>query len=325
MTSETHLQPGNARELAREAWRHTPDGPLGDIMRSSMRAMALNDPATHAALADEGAAFGSVLDLHLEDPDAPDHSVAVDTLTKFLRGLMDAVKETSKVTLRRKHYSSNLLVSGVAVGSVRVSLATPPKRPVPGMAPLEASLVDDVEAASLARVTAMLSNASEDSGAVDAFAAQLPLRARAGLRRASAQIVANAWDISGTFQRPGHSRERVRFTVDSATRLADALSSAHRETRPITLSGRIDGSRRSLMVMYFEPDEGRPFAAAVPTGDLYERVVTLDAPDSRVLARFQVDEVIAAGSDSVVRRAYTLQSIDALRAEEQPTLDDAAL
>ncbi|WP_062520009.1 hypothetical protein [Demequina silvatica] len=318
MTNDMELHVGDARELAREAWRHAPAGPLGDIMRQSMRAMAHDDPQTHAALADEGAAFSGVLDLHLNDAHTPEHTVAVDTLTAFLRGLMDAVKETSKATLRKKRYSNRLLVTGFALGSVRVTLVTPPVRTREDMAPLS-SLAEDVDAGSLAKVAAML--AGDDDSAIDAFAAQLPVRARAGLRRASSQIIANDWEFTGTFQRPGSAREPVHFTAASARRLADALGSAYRETHPLRVSGRIDGSRRSLLVMYFEPDSGRPFAAAVPNAELYERVVELDAPEGKVLAHFSVDEVIAAGSDSVVRRAYTLERIDPLELEEQGMLD----
>ncbi|WNM28453.1 hypothetical protein RN607_05480 [Demequina capsici] len=309
----------DSRQLARVAWRGFGDDSFAEVMRQSMRSMAHDDPETHAALADEGAAFGSLLDLHLEDDSAPSHSVAATALTAFVDGLAKAVKEISKSTLKRERYRTNLLLTGVEFGSVKVSLATPPQKVVKNADILERTFVEDADARSLALVTALLSvNVDADGTALEALAASLPLRARAGLRKASQQIAKENWRVSGSLARPGKPLENIAFDATSARRVGIALSSSHRESKRIELSGRVDGSRRSLLVMYFEPDKGRPFAAAVPDTELYESVVGMDAPDLRVTCKFRVDTVIAAGTDSVVRSSHTLESIRVLG--EQGTL-----
>lgn len=301
---------GDSRQLARDAWQSLGSDPFSTVSRDSMHAIAYDDPETHAALADEGAAFGSVLDLHLVEESAPEHSVAATALTNFVQGLAEAVKEISKHALHRERYRTNLLLTGIAFGSVRVSVATPPQQTAKNADTLERTFVEDVDAQSLALVTALLSQDPDaDDSAMEALASSLPIAARAKLRKASAQIEKSGWSVTGTFSRPGRRREIVSFDSLTARRVGAALASSHHESKHVTMSGRVDGNRRSLLVMYFDPDKGRPFAAAVPDTDLYERVVGLASQDLSVVAQFRVDAVVAAGTDSAVRTSHTLEGI----------------
>lgn len=317
----------NERELAqkfRDAWKASSGESFSSVLaRQSLVASAAVSPVLQAVLAELQERTQAELILHINGPRVEHHRADALRVAELIKGLADAVRETAKDALGTSKRRSRLLVHAPVAGSVKLHLTVErddKPRPTEPLASTEAETVDSY---ALARVTQVLARSalevadSRDSSVLGGLVDSLPLRSRAGIRRAATAIEAASWEIEGELERPGANTEPVRFSPASMARLLAVMKETVEVQEDQLIAGTIDGQRYSLAAMWFRPEVGAPFEAAVPQPELLARVAELGVDvENRVIARFAVTSRFARGDQSAPRRSFTLISIDALEPRE---------
>lgn len=302
-------------ELLREALRELrEDTPSNRLARSSILASVQDSPELSAVALEEVAWPQAELDLHLTGETVEDHTTRADWFGRFVTRLSLAVQEVTKSMTSSKRLTPSLQVFAPQSGSVRVIVRAA------GVEATETSGVegaDDTTAESRAlHLVAHLMHLSEE-GEIDADSAlvaatqSLTPRARQRIRSVTRSVIEAKWEVKGEVTQRGRTLERVRFDAGSAQRLFDELNREHVQTRPETLTGFIDGERRSLSTMWFTPTGvTRAFEVAVKDADLLQEVRRLAAePDLEVLCEFRVFLTVPAGAKEASSRSRELRSI----------------
>jgi hypothetical protein len=244
-------------------------------------------------------------------------------------GISEAVKETAKAIAGKGRYSENLLIEGAGPGSVRVVLRAPdpvaphtegektePHPLIPG------STVDSEALRSIAAILTHASSEDEESPLM-AELSRLPNRARVGLRRAAKSTNDAGWDIKGSIRQRNFGATEVALTHGGAFRLRQGLDATVESRADEVLSGYIDGFRRSLSTLYFQPDRGgRIVQAAVIDPDTAAAISELFAdPDSLVEVVFDVVSTFMPGDEMRPQRSRAVKSIRRLASGRQLTFD----
>jgi hypothetical protein len=304
-------------EQFRSAWLSLEGetGFLADLQRRSLIAAARGAPHLEAALADLQAPQQAELDLHIAGGSVQGHETLARPFGQFVTRVATAVKEIAKSVGGKERYATKLRVLAPSQGSVRVVMRAPEiRRPhdvIPG--DREYDSLDSLAVKHLAAVLAHADDAqSEDSPLVASIQA-LRGPARIALRQVARSVEAEGWEIEGVLRQRGHDPSRIRLTPSGASMLIDAASDDVGERQQVTLSGVIDGQRRSLSAMWFQPDSGRAFEAAVTQPGLLDHVAELAAlPDQRVRAVFTVFVRYGEADSEHARRSYELTDLEPL-------------
>jgi hypothetical protein len=300
----------------RDAWLAAEGNDFASrLQRQSLEALADENEALRPILFELTNRAQSELDLHLEGETVHNHEADADSFAAFVRGLADATKEVAKHLLGRQRRASTLRILAPSPGSVRVVLRAAPPAENEGHT-AQITRTPSVDSTSLDTVAVLLAR-SQTEGAemtddvLSGLAAALPQRAHTGLRRAAKAIDAQDWEVAGEL-RSHHGFQRVHLGPQGAKALLRVLDERQQSATEITLSGVIDGQRRSVGALWFTPEGASPIEAAVPSQELLEQVVQHDAANARVRAVFDVLTIIGKGANARRREVYTLRSIEPL-------------
>jgi hypothetical protein len=304
------------------------DSPASEMTRMQLRAGIVGDDPTLIDLYERIAGPSQAeVDFNLDGPGIHGHSTNAHFFSQFVSGISEAVKETAKAIAGKGKYSENLLIEGVGPGSVRVVLRVPePVAPHVKNEEIEpltpASTVDSEALRSIAAILTHASSEDEESPLM-AELSRLPIRARVGLRRAAKSTNEAGWDIKGSIRQRNFGATEVSLTHDGAFRLRQGLDAKVENRTDETLSGYIDGFRRSLSTLYFQPTRGgRIIQAAVIDAETAVSISELFAdPDSLVEVVFDVVSMFMPGDETRPQRSRSVKSIRRLASGRQLTFD----
>ncbi len=305
------------------------------LLRAAIRESDLDDPFDFSSLQglirsdrdrqilrEETAPKQVVLDLHLGGPGVDGNATSADLLAGFIGRLSVATKAVAKQIAGTSRHSERLLVEGIAPGSVRVVLRIPDDKPEDDV--LTHAQAETVDSKALRRVAGLLALASSDEPEPDgsdplaAAVEGLPIEARDSLRAAARDVLKADWEIDGAVRQWRQPEDRIRVTKRGAEHLRSALSLSVPERTRRTITGTLDGFRRSTGVAYVTPhgEDMRPLAVAVGDPELFHRVATMAAYDD-LPVRLTFDEWQAVTADGGVGRvARRLQAIESLGAQD---------
>lgn len=307
---------GQALDEFRDAW-HAAEGDdfASRLQRQSLEALAAENDELRPVLFELVNRAQSELDLHLDGETVHHHEANAESFAQLVRGIADATKEVAKHMLGRQRRTSTLRILAPSPGSVRVVLkAATPEESTGRTA--QNTRTPSVDSTSLDTVAVLLSRAQREGAKVtddvlSGLAADLPHKAHAGLRRAAKAIDAQAWDVAGEL-RSQHGFQPVHVGPDGAKALLRVLDERQESSTNASLSGAIDGTRRSIGALWFTPDGAAAIEAAVPSLELMEQAVQHDAASQRVRAEFDVVTIVGKGANPRRRQVYTLRSIEPL-------------
>lgn len=303
------------------------------FLRAAIRESDLSDPFDISSLQglirsdrdrqilrEETAPKQVLLDLHLGGPGVDGHATSADLLAGFIGRLSVATKALAKQIAGTNRHSERLLVEGIAPGSVRVVLRIPDDRPEGNV--LTHVQAESVDSKALRRVAGLLALASSDEPEPDgsdplaAAVEGLPIEARDCLRAAAHDVMRANWEIEGAVRQWRQPEDRIRVTKRGAEHLRTALSLRVPERIRRTITGTLDGFRRSTGVAYVTPhgENTRPIAVAVGDPELFHQVATMAAYDDLpVRLTFNEWQAVTAdgGAGRVARRLHAIESLGA--------------
>ena len=291
------------------------DTPEDEAIRASLRAGIVGDDA---ALIDVYERYAgpeqAEVDLHLEGTALQYISTNAHEFAAFVSGISEAVKETAKQKAGRKSYSENLLIRGAEPGSVRVVFRVPEQRQKNKQQSIPTALASSVDSEALRSVAAILTHASSedpDDSPLMAELAELPIAARPGLKRAASSSRRAGWDIRGQIRQRHIGAQDIALTSAGAFRLNEGLNAKVENRTEQTAVGLIDGFRRSLSTLYFEPSpNGRIIQAAVADETIAAAITDLFAqPDLPVEVVFNVIETSLPGDQERIKRSRSVRRI----------------
>ncbi|OIH85887.1 hypothetical protein BLJ79_03530 [Arthrobacter sp. UCD-GKA] len=267
------------------------------------------------------------IDLHLEGSGVQGHSTNALDFGRFVANLAEAVKETAKGIMGTKKAPAELLIEGASPGSVRVVLKAPPvdKEPRPGQPDDGQTKVDEPSSAqsdALRKIAQVLSLASETSDletdALDASVDTLPPAARAKLMAALKHVERSSWTIDGKVEQRHIGLSDVTLSQQGASLLRTVLGRGYEKRTTERVQGTIDGLKKSLGVMWFEPYGGRPFVAAVSEEKLLMEVARFNAlPDQVVIAVFDAFTILDEGAGGELRKSRALVSLTPIQSADE--------
>ncbi|MBA4023884.1 MAG: hypothetical protein C0482_16115 [Gordonia sp.] len=306
------------------------DTPANLALRSTIRTGIVRDDPTLVDLYERivGPEQAEV-DFHLDGAGVEGHATNAKLFSKFVSGISEAVKETAKAKAGKGRYTEGLLIDGgPGPGSVRVVLRAPePPATAKNEPPLDPSLPNStVESEALRSVAAILSHASseEEDSPMLAELTALPMGARRGLKRVANSARDAGWEIKGSIRQRNYGATNVELTADGAFRLKLGLDAQIDRRADETVTGTIDGFRRSLSTLYFQPaGGGRIIQAAVSDGALADSISELFADKNSVVeVVFDVIESFLPGDDSRIRKSRSVRQVRRLALGRQMELSD---
>jgi hypothetical protein len=309
-------------EQFRDAWLSL-DALDGDrsLERMSLELSVADNPSLASVLADLYAPLQAELDLHLGGESEARHETQASAFGLLVSRTATAVKEIAKSVGGLDRRSASLLVLAPAPGSVRVVFRAPRIVHAQATIPGDAD-GDSLESIAVQRLAALFAYSEQvpDLESDEVGADDSPLRASVtGLRGPArvavgqvARTIAEAgWQIDGFLRQQGRPTSPLRLTTGGAIRLREATREAVTERTSEVRNGTIDGHRHSLGAMWFIPETGRPFEAAVGTSKLFDRVASLATPSGQVMrATFAVVSTYSSGDVTSAKRSRELLGIE---------------
>ncbi|WP_142254613.1 hypothetical protein [Mycobacterium colombiense] len=321
-------EPGSELEnlLTRALQNALDDSPASAFTRMNIRNGIVRDDAALIDIFERIAGPDQAeVDLHLEGPGVEGHSTNAKYFAQFVSGISDAVKETAKSRVGKGRYSEHLLIEGVGPGSVRVVLRAPTPRVPKGELPIDEISASTVDSDALRSIVAILTHASsdEEESPLVAELLDLPPTARRGLKRATTTTNEAGWSIKGSVRQRNIGAEDVVLTPQGAFRLRQSLDAQVESRVEETMVGNIDGFRRSLSTLYFQPEgSARIIQAAVLDLEIAATITDLFAqPDLMVEVVFEVIETYLPGDKTHPRRSRSVQSIRRVGMGRQLTIE----
>ncbi|GFG74618.1 hypothetical protein [Mycobacterium botniense] len=218
------------RQSIREILAGFPPREAGLLLNNMYAGGAIADrPSMLAVWNEELSPEQAELDLHLTGEGIRDHSARADQLARLVSGINDATKAIVRDKLGLRSLNRNLLVEGVAPGSVHVVLRADAPIEASGTEPMrdvDASSPDSVALRTVARVFTV---ASSDEPSVSGDLRSMPARARAALRRAVVTVSKANWEIDGEIRQRTYGADPVRLSRRGAVELLHQLA-AHNYT-----------------------------------------------------------------------------------------------
>jgi hypothetical protein len=307
----------------REAWLASEGNEFASkVQRRSLEALADQDQELKVLLFALSNKAQSELDLHLTGTLEETHETNAESFASLISGIAEATKEVAKNYIGSFRRESTLRVLAPSMGSVRLVLrAAPPIEENNRLA--KTTRTPSVDSLSLDMIATLLARSQSDSpdaqndDVLSGLAANLPQKAHRGLKRAAKAIEKQDWSVKGELRTP---RGFQPITIDTfgAKALLRVLEEHQASSTTIVLKGMIDGQRRSIGALWFNPEGQRPIEAAIPSQDLIEQVVHHAAINESVIAEFDLLSIVGKGMGARVRPVYTLRSIE--KAPVQPTL-----
>lgn len=306
------------------------DSPASQMTRMQLRAGIVGDnPALLDVYERIAGPDQAEFDLHLDGPGVQGHSTNAHHFSQFVSGISEAVKETAKSIAGRKSYSENLLIEGAGPGSVRVVLRAPDPDVSRNRSETNTlASASTVDSEALRSIAAILTHASsdDDESPLIAELTRIPIGARDGLRRAARSTNEAGWDIKGIIRQRNFGASEVTLTRDGAFRLRLGLDAKVENRTDEVLGGYIDGFRRSLSTLYFQPERGgKIIQAAVTDPETTAAISELFADqDSLVEVVFEVISTYLPGDETRPHRSRSVKAIRRLARGRQLTFDTGA-
>lgn len=260
------------------------------MTRRSLEASARQDPTLEPVLFELQNEFQAQLNLHIDGETVVDHETDAERYADFVKGIADAVKALTKMSLGRDRMRSGLLIAAPTPGSIRVVMRAAP--PAENDGAIQQARSETVDSNSLRVIANLLARAgSENDGdqtVLTGLVSQLPAKARTGIKRSAYAVVHARWSLHGELRRPAAPSIPIQVSNDEARVLLDVLDAKDVVEETIELSGRVDGQRRSVGAMWFVTDTGESFEAAVSDASTLDMVAEMAASDVRAQATFDV-------------------------------------
>lgn len=295
----------------RAAWESASgQGFASRLARQSLEAAASESSELAPVLFELKNRHQAELDLHLEGGSVVDHATNAEQFADLIKGVADAVKEITKNALDRQRMSSGLMVLAPLPGSVRVVLRAAPPVEMDGQ--IVEARTETQDSNSLRLVATLIARANDDDpegSIIEGLLAELPARARPGIRRVAKTVSKADWVVDGTLRRAQLPDETLHLEGAGARRLLTALDAREVERETVVIEGKVDGQRRSMGTMWFAPLVGAPIEAAVIDQDLLQTVAALGATSELAKATFTAVTQHLPGVSVAARRSYVLVAI----------------
>jgi hypothetical protein len=292
------------------------EGLAASMARASLMAAFEGDPVASQVFEEWRLGAGVSVDLHLTGDRVEENATRADHFGRLIARMGVAVKELAKDASGRLRHVPGLLVAPEAPASVRVALRTRDYGRAEAWETLPTG--ESLDSWALRTLTSLMIQADEQSEALDASVLNLRGGTRHAVGMVAKAVIEGGWDVSGSLTAGGRETVPIHFDPQAAKRLVEATSQEQSATRPIVLSGVVDGWIWSQSVMPFDPDTGSRFVAAVPR-ELQARVGEINAGENRrVVAGFEVTDVYARGDRSSSRPSYLLQTIQLMAPDDEP-------
>lgn len=255
------------------------------------------------------------------------HTADAVDLSDFIRSVADAVKAQARNLSGNKKRSSRLLVSAFQPGSLDVVFEVPPlpiERDVQSetLPAEELGNIESVDLIALNDVMDVLSVASDpEDDSLNSKLSQMPLEARRALRGIARTVDRANWDIQGDISTLTGRDMKVRLSGKGAVRLNGVLTSMPEPEEAETLTGYIDGYRRSDGKLYLRKqiDSKKSSAVEVNTPNLIQQVsqyaVNGETKYNLAVLKSEVSDELGA----VVKTKRVLESITPIQEEIQGT------
>lgn len=295
----------------RDAWLASSGHDFASRMaRRSLAASALQDAALEPVLFELRNEFQAELDLHIVGDTVVDHQADAERYADFVKGIADAVKALTKLARGRDRMSSGLRIAAPMPGSIRVVIrAAAPVELDGAIRQARSETADSESLRTVATLLARAGNSNEDPAVLTALVSQLPAKARTGIRRTAYATVHAKWDFSGELRRPAAPSVPIQVSNHAALVLLEILDAKDVVPDTVRLSGHVDGQRRSIGAMWFEPDHGDSFEAAVLDPGTLDTIAEMAASGERTTAVFDVVEKLSRTGPSATK-TYALVSIE---------------
>lgn len=291
-------------------------------------ATVAGDPNRERIWLEETAPDQAELDIHLDGGNVVGHSTKAKDFTEFVKAVSGTTKEIAKADAGRGRVTEDILITAPTQGSVRfvLSAPAPPAHNDPGKPTLESTEASTVVSDALREVATMLqlATADGDDSPLYSLVSDLSPKARAELRKLTEVTRRAGWTITGTVRQRRFGLDEIHFDPTGADRLASELDAQTTSQRAETLTGQLDGFRRSLGTVYLLPVGRSPLPLAVTNRDLLAKVAEIAADvDAVVEARINVVESTVGKSSTTLRTSRTLTDITLLeRGGVQTTIED---
>ncbi|MFT4288779.1 hypothetical protein [Nocardioides sp.] len=310
-------------ELLRAALRErTGNEVLDELSRASILSGVVGeDPDLLAVYAEETAPPQAEFDVHLEGGTVVGHETQAKPLGNFMRFASQAVNEIAKSISPIQRLGDRLIVEP-GPGSVRLVMRVPLVSETDTAPAFEQPA--SVETRAIEVLADLFTEAEADvveDSPLTAAVQRLSPKARTQLRLLAKTAKESDWSLSGEVRRRGVAPRTVTLTRRGAARLEDEAQQESQASSEAVMYGVIDGHIRSESLVSFIPEGQRRFKASVMDAELMNQVAHLAADEgTRVRAVFDVYERMPAGQSEVVRRSYTLKSVEAAPGVEHPAL-----
>lgn len=305
MTSHTDLE-----RTFRSAWLDASGNDFASRMaRKSLEASARQDPHLSTVLFELKNKYQAELDLHINGDTVVGHEADAERYTEFVRGIVDAVKAVTKRTLGRERRIGGLLIVAPQPGSIRVLMRAAAPAEVDGA--IANARSETVDSDSLRTVANLLARAGSSGGSQEVLTglvSQLPPKARTGIHRTAYAAVHAHWDFTGELRRPAAQSIEINVSNVAARTLLEVLEAKEVSTEKVTMTGRVDGQRRSIAAMWFDSDSNEPVEAAVANPQMLDVVADLAASGDLAVAQFEVVTKVSKAGQTTTR-SYVLAEI----------------
>lgn len=270
----------------------TGDDHVDAMLRESIGASVTGIPELEAIYSARTAPEQALLDLHITGETVKYHTTNATALGRFVQHMAEAVKVAARELSGSLAWVDKLQVSGVAPGSVRVTLRVPDiAKPAGDRTPALTGVESSWDSQALRLIAQTLSSASDDDleDEDEAVIGDIPLAARQALRLVAKDVKGAGWDVEGVLTQRDKPTDEVRLTTRGAQRLIDSLSSAAEERVDRTIFGVVDGVKNSRGHVYVIPDHGPSLTLASPDATLMATAARL-AADREKQVRIQYTE-----------------------------------
>lgn len=266
--------------------------------------------------------------VHITERDSfRNHAADAMALSDFIKSIANAVKAQARSLSGNKRRSSRLLVTAIQPGSLDVVFEVPPllieKGEQSGTFAADVDNTESVDLKALNAVTAVLSVASDlEDDSLKSKLSPMPLETRRALKGIARTVDRANWDIEGDISTLTGHDTKIKLSGEGALRLNSVLTSMPEPEEAETLTGYIDGYRRSDGKLYLrkEIDSKKSSAVEVNTPNLIQLVsqyaVNGETKYSLSVLKSEVSDELGA----VIKTKRILESITPVKEAKQDTL-----
>jgi hypothetical protein len=261
--------------------------------------------------------------VHIVEPNAKEHSANALSVSKFINRLTSAVNEVAKQKLGAARRSPQLLITGMAPGSLEITIQAPDDVQAGDLhshyAENDIEIPETAESVALKTVGALLTASSSEEldskeSPISAQLAQLTIKARKNISAMTKEVRKTDWTIHGEILQRREQPLRVQFTQLGALRLEHALKTIPEKPNNEVIHGYLDGYRRSEGILYVKRnlEDARALPISVSDPDLIQQVAEYSIQSKRLyrLDVLKYEKLNTLGDIANISRALQAINID---------------